>query len=153
MTRALLPLALLLTAATGAQAAGRVSLGVFERWGAFREDAPALRCWALTRGARSSGGVLRVGFWPRPGARAQVSVTPPSGREAREGALHAGEVRVALRGNGATLWTLSPADDARVVAAMRGGADVVVSTRNWQSRFAAAGAATAIDAAAIGCSR
>lgn len=146
-------LLLALTPALLAAVPARVSLGVFDRWGAFRDDAPAPHCWALARGGRAGGGVLRVGYWPNRGVRGQVSIAPPDGRVVREATLRVGGARVPLAGDGRTLWAPSPAQDAAILAALRADRPAIVDARNWRSTFPARGAASAIDAAAIGCAR
>lgn len=103
MRRALalpLPLPLLLALALAAPpVAARDSLGIFERWGAFR-DLGVPRCYAIAKDARM---------------------------------------------------------DAALIAALRGGGEMTVSARaangrTFRDTFVLRGAASAIDAAALGCS-
>lgn len=146
-----------------AQAQARDSLGVFESWGAFRDlDVP--RCYAIAEPARASAkGNWRpfasVGYWPRAHLRGQVHI-----RLSREMAansritLSIGDRRFELSGGGADAWPPDRQADAAIVAAMRSGTSMSVSARartgaSFADTYALRGAATAIDAAALGCGR
>ena len=153
----MLTLALLLTA----QAGGRESIGVFGAWGAFRDPAPA-RCFAIAAPVRA-GAASR---W-----RPFASIAARFGRD-RRGAvfvrlsttrslaapvtLAIGERRFALSGNDSAAWSPDAATDHAIVAAMRGGRSMSVAAvtpagHPFADSYALNGAATAIDAAALGC--
>jgi hypothetical protein len=141
--------------------APRTALGIFESWGAFRDPAAA-RCYAVvtpdaTVGRASVRGYASVGFWPRARVRQQVYVrlTRPRGASA-ELRLTLGARRFILTGKGVHGWASDARMDAAIVAAMRSNPSMVVESRSADGRVIAdtyrlRGAATAIDAAALGC--
>lgn len=143
--------------------AAKDSLGVFERWGAFR-DPGAGRCYAIavpeaSRAARDFAPFASVGTWPRRGVRGQVHfrLSRRLG-PAPNPTLALGGQRFALTGGGGDAWARDPAMDAAIVAAMRAAGSMSVSAtdargRRFTDRYSLAGAATAIDAAAVGCAR
>lgn len=140
---------------------GRVAIGIFESWGAFRDPSTS-RCYAVatpetTAGRASVRGYASVGFWPKARVRQQfyVRLTRPRATNA-ELRLTLGERRFILTGNGAHGWARDARMDAAIVAAMRSNASMVVESsgvdgRRIADRYALRGAATAIDAAALGC--
>lgn len=142
----------------------RDALGVFGRWGAFR-DAKEARCYAIAEPIdwrdprRSWSPFASVGFWPRQGVRGQVSIK--LSRELQQDAaatLTIGGKRFRLSGAGADVWAKDRQDDAAIIAALRAGGTLGVHgrARNGQSfsdHYELRGAATAIDAAALGCAR
>ncbi len=158
MKRALLALAVVASPAS----AGRTSLGTFDGWGAFRDDNPA-RCYAIAQPVRRSSGKWQpfasVATWPRARVRGQVHIR--LGREKLAAApvmLTIGDRRFAMVAGGADVWALDPRVDAAIVAAMRSAPFMRVSTRAATGRsfvetYALKGAATAMDAAALGCAR
>lgn len=143
-------------------ASARTSLGTFERWGAFRDDAP-VRCFAIAEPVRQGGGRWRsfasVATWPGAGVRGQLHI-----RLARE-KLSAAPVRLSVGGrrfmlvaSGADAWAPDARTDAAIVAAMRSAPAMTVSTRavtgaTFSETYGLKGAATALDAAALGCAR
>jgi hypothetical protein len=141
--------------------APRTALGIFEGWGAFR-DARTARCYAISTpdaavGRASVRGYASVGFWPKARVRQQVYIrlTRPrtAGAELR---LMLGSRRFILTGNGVHGWASDGRMDAAIVAAMRANSSMVVESvgtdgRRIADRYALRGAATAIDAAALGC--
>ncbi len=149
---------LLLLAAGGAQA--RDALGVYEGWGAFR-DARPLRCFAIAEPVRSRGGKWRpfasVANWPVFGVRGQVHFR--LSREKRAGApitITVDDQRTSLIGSGADAWAPDKRVDAAIVAAIRSGRSMSISTvatggGGFADTYRLKGAATAIDAAALGC--
>lgn len=155
------PLALLLTVA--APAAARDSLGVFGKWGAFR-DAAVPRCYAIAMAEPSSRQrefqpYAAIGTWPRRGERGQVhfrlarTIAPGSGVR-----LYISGQRFDLAAGGADAWAADKRMDAAVVAAMRSAGQMTVSARDarglgFSSTYLLEGAATAMDAAAIGCAQ
>jgi len=144
--------------------AARDVLGVFQRWGAFR-DAGQGRCFAIAQPL--AGGweaspwrpFAAVGYWPRQSVRGQLHIRLSHQLADGTGAtLGIGERRFALAGGGADVWAADRRADAAIVAAMRSGRLMSVSGRakaggTFTDRYALRGAATAIDAAALGCAR
>ncbi|HUQ13675.1 MAG TPA: hypothetical protein VM055_05295 [Novosphingobium sp.] len=152
-----LPLALILVVAP---AAARDSVGVFESWGAFR-DAKVPRCYAIAMAQAAKPGDFQpyatVGQWPKRGLRNQVHFRL-SRRTAPGSAitLTVGERRFALSGGGGNAWAANRTVDAGIVAAMRSATRMRVSAvaadgRAFADAYPLAGAASAIDAAALAC--
>jgi len=155
---AALPLAL------STPAGARESLGVFGGWGAFR-DAEGPRCYAIAEPARRSGtnaswrAFASIGNWPTKGMRGQVQVR--LSRERRANAtvtLGIGDRRFPLAGGAADAWAADRRADAAIIAAMRSGSSMSVASVDTHGRpfadvYPLRGAATAIDAAALGCAR
>jgi hypothetical protein len=151
----------LLAALLATPALARDSLGMFSGWGAFRDPAVP-RCYAIAMAdpstrKRDYQPYAAVGSWPRRGVRSQVHFRlsrklAPNARIA----LSIGRDRFQLTGGGGDAWAVDHRMDAAIVAAMRSALSMTVSARDTQGRnFAStwqlAGAATAMDAAAIGC--
>lgn len=165
MRRALAPLILIAAWQTPAQA--RDSLGIFERWGAFRD--PAIpRCYAISEPARRSArtpdaqhwrAFMSIGTWPKQGVRGQVHfrlsrALSPGGRVT----VGVGDRRFTLVAGTADAWATDPRMDAAIVAAIRANTSLSVEGRASDGRafadvYALRGAATAMDAAALGCAR
>ena len=155
---------LLLTIAvvTSPASAARNSLGMFEGWGAFRDDTPP-RCFAIAQPVRGGGGKWRpfasVASWPKAGVRGQLHIR--LGREKLAAApvtLTIGDRRFTLVAGGADAWAPDPRVDAAIVAAMRSAPSMSVTTRaatgaGFAETYALKGAATAMDAASLGCAR
>lgn len=153
-----------LSVALPAAAAERTSLGIFRDWGAFREgaaDAPA-RCFALAEpppGTRVAGrgAFASVASWPTKRIRAQIAIT--LSRDHRDGApitLSIGESSFALVGQGRNAWAPDRRTDATIVAAMRSGSSMSVSSVTPQGMpfadgYRLRGAASAIDSALLAC--
>lgn len=146
-----------------APAAARDSLGVFDSWGAFR-DPGVPRCYAIAAAApngrqRQFEPFASVGTWPNRGVRNQLHLR--LSREVREGGairLRVGREDFELVGGSGDAWARDRAMDAAVVAAMRSANAMRVSATDrrgnrFSDRYDLAGAATAIDAATVGCSR
>lgn len=139
--------------------AAKDSLGVFGQWGAFR-DPSVPRCYAIA--AADDAGAqayASVGTWPKRGVRGQLHV-----RLSRAAAplsaisLRLGGERFELAGSGADAWARDRRMDAAIVAAMRSARSMSVSARDpggrrFTDRYSLAGAATAMDAATVGCAR
>jgi hypothetical protein len=155
--------ALLLLPVAEPALAERQSLGVFFQWGAFLENAPK-RCFAIAEPNRSPKPqgwqpFASVGFWPGSGVRAQVHFR--LSRRKRPGSavlLRIDERTFQLYAGGANAWAPDPRGDAEIVAAMRSGIDMILETRSEtgapvRDYYQLRGAATAIDAAAVACSR
>ena len=150
-------------------AAAKDSLGVFGDWGAFR-DPEVPRCYAIAaaqeearssraRTAREHAPFASIGTWPKRQVRGQVHVrlsrnTAPSAAIS----LSIGGQRFALTGGGGDAWARDRTMDAAIVAAMRSAGSMSVSARDasgsrFTDRYSLAGAATALDAATVGCAR
>ena len=148
-------------ASLAAPLAARDALGVFGSWGAFR-DARPLRCFAIAEPpSRFRDAIFRpfaaIASWPGRNARGQLHIRLRKAKLAGAPIMLAiGERRFPLVGGGGDAWAPDARSDAAIVAAMRSGSSMSVSTRAENGRaFADAyglrGAATAIDAAALGC--
>lgn len=160
MRRGLIIVAAALGAVT--PAAARDSLGMFERWGAFRDPAGP-RCYAIAqpvlRGRAGSRGFASVGTWPAQRVRAQLHVRLSRPRASNAPvALTLGERRFRLSAGEVDAWAADARMDAAIVAAMRSATSMSVSSvgqdgRPFADTYGLRGAATAIDAAALGCVR
>ncbi|AJR26119.1 hypothetical protein [Sphingobium sp. RSMS] len=148
--------------ATAAQA--RDSLGVFEAWGAFRDPTPSQsggpRCYAIAMPvAAGSEGFAAVGSWPRQSVRGQVHFRLSRMRMGDAAViLNVGDRRFTLVAGQVDAWAPDARADAAIIAAMRSATSMSVQTRDARGRgfadtYALRGAATAIDAAALGCAR
>ena len=147
----------LLLALEGAQAPGRTTLGIFAGWGAFRDSAPA-RCFAIARPVPARGDAFAaISTWPREGARNQLHIRLSRARAAKARVtLSIGERRFELRAGAADAWAPDPSTDIAIVAAMRDARSMSVETlaasgAPFADTYALKGAASAIDAAAVGC--
>ncbi len=139
----------------------RDSLGVFEGWGTFRDPAVP-RCYAIAMPAgapRNANGFASVGNWPRQHVRGQLHIRLSRTRSNDAPVtLSVGERRFALVAGQRDAWARDSRDDAAIIAAMRSGGSMSVATLDARGRafadsYALRGAATAIDAAALGCAR
>jgi hypothetical protein len=160
--------ALLLLALIASPLAAKDSLGVFGQWGAFR-DPQVPRCYAIAaanpearasaRAAREHAAFASVGTWPRRGVRGQLHFRLSRNLADRPRlSLAIGGQRFELSGGGADAWARDRTMDAAIVAAMRSAGSKSVSAtdragRRFTDRYDLDGAATALDAATIGCAR
>ncbi len=136
----------------------RDALGVFGSWGAFRDPSP-LRCFAIARPVERgrSQPFASIATWPGQGARDQLHIRLSRTRAANARVtLAIGERRFELRAGDMDAWAPDPRTDAAVVAAIRDGRSMSVETVSangaaFADTYALKGAATAIDAAALGC--
>ena len=144
-------------------AVARDALGMFGTWGAFRDPAVP-RCYAIAMAEPSTlqrdyQPYAAIGSWPRRAVRGQVhlrlsrKLSPASTI-----VLTIGSQRFELVGGGGDAWAADQRMDAAIVAAMRSAGTMTVSARDAAGRgfsntWPLAGAATAMDAALIGCSR
>jgi hypothetical protein len=158
----LCPFTLGLVAMNAAPADARDALGMFGAWGAFR-DAGIPRCYAIAMPEKSAKHEVEpyadVGIWPKKGLRGQVHFrlshrTQPGA--AVQLALAGQHFR--LMGGGADAWAADERMQAAIMAAMRSGEMMTVSSRDGTGRlfadqYALPGAATAMDAAALGCAQ
>jgi len=134
------------------------SLGVFSGWAAFRDAAPA-RCYAIAQPQRErdSEPFASVSNWPDRGVRGQLHIR--MSRSVSEGAyvgLTVGSRRFVLAANGHNAWAKDARMDAAILAALRSADAMRISARGangvrFVDRYDLAGAATAIDAAIVGC--
>ena len=98
-----------------------------------------------------------VAWWPRQQVRGQVHFR--LSRKLQAGAsimLSIGDQRIALTGGGGDAWASDKRGDAAVIAAMRSAGSMTVSARDasgqgFSNTWDLSGAATAMDAAAVGC--
>lgn len=150
--------------AMGASAHARDSLGIFGQWGAFRDPAMP-RCYAIAEPARTSAGraswraFLSVGTWPKRGVRGQIHVRLSRAKApASKLYLSIAERRFALVAGSTDGWATDARMDAAIVAAMRSAETLSIEGTGANGRafadiYALKGAATAMDAAALGCAR
>ena len=146
-----------------APASARDSLGVFGTWGAFR-DPGVPRCYAIALAEPST--MMReyqpfaaIGTWPQRATRNQLHLR--LSRRVQPGmriVLNISGQRLQLTGGGGDAWAADQRMDAAVIAAMRSATSMTVSARDTQGRgfsntWRLTGAATAMDAATIGCAR
>lgn len=142
--------------------AARTSLGVFGDWGAFR-DAGAGHCYAIATAQpdprqRERQPFMTVATWPRSGVDGQVHwqlarMPGSSGIVAQIGGQS-----FRLRAQGPNAWAQDARMDAAVKAAMRSAQSLSVVYRDTKGRrfsdkYLLQGAATAMDAATLGCAR
>ena len=146
------------TGIIAAPLAAKDSLGVYSNWAAFRDDSPA-RCYAIAKPQRGSdnGPFASVANWPGAGIRGQLHIR--LSRSVADGAdvsLSIGDRDFDLVANGRNAWAADARMDAAVVAALRSATRMRVSGRaasgrRFSDRYDLSGAATAIDAAVVGC--
>lgn len=156
-SRFVLPLALL---ALAAPLAARESLGVYDSWAAFRDASPA-RCYAIAKaqGAKVQGkprapAYATISTWPGKRVRGAVHIVlsrevPAKGKVR----LAVGDKRFTLVTKGRNAWAADPQSDAAIIAAIRSAARMSVSGGGFTDRYTLSGAATAIDAATVGCAK
>jgi hypothetical protein len=141
-----------------APAAAQEPLGSWGLWAAFRG---ADRCYAVAEPVATSAPGTRpyatVAHWPRRGVRGQVHFR--LSREKREASavlLRIDGRAFQLAGRGWDAWAPDPRADAEIVLAMRSGLAMSIETRSAggqlvRDQYRLRGAATAVDAAALGC--
>ena len=150
-------------ALTPTAAAARESLGLYSDWGAFR-DPLIPRCYAIakplpSRLQRDYEPYASVGTWPKRAVRGQLHF-----RLSRKMAqtpkitLRIGGKSFALTGGGGDAWPADQTMNAAISAAMRSARQMTVSATDARGRrftniWNLPGAASAMDAAALGCAR
>lgn len=149
--------------ALAAPLAAKDSLGVFGKWGAFRDDGSA-RCYAISAaeigsGRRDFAAFASVGTWPEKRVRGQVHfrLSRALGSAPRLRLVVGGD-SFELTGSGSNAWAPGGQQDAAIVAALRAGSRMSVSATDnrgnrFTDRYSLDGAATALDAANVGCAR
>ena len=140
-------------------AATRDTVGVYKSWGAFRDAVPA-RCYAIARpivsGGRSSG-FASIATWPGRGLVSSLHVRLSRLRDRSAGVtLTVGERRFVLVADGLDAWAADAPSDRALIATIRAGRSMSVEAvgehgRPFADVYDLAGAATAIDAAALAC--
>lgn len=138
-------------------ATARESLGIFERWGAFREPA---RCFAIAQPVRAgSTGFASVASFPARGVRGQFHARLSRARATQaQVTLSIGERRFQLVAGAVDAWAPDTRTDAAIRSAIRSARSMSVESvdrrgRAFADTYALRGAATAIDAASLGCAR
>ncbi|MBC9032873.1 hypothetical protein IAG41_10760 [Sphingomonas sp. JC676] len=149
----------LLALAAALQGQGREALGVYDGWGAFRDAAP-MRCFAIARPVekyREAQPFVSIATWPRNRVRDQLHIRLSRARAANARVtLSVGERRFELMAGDSDAWAPDARTDAAIVAAMRDGRSMSVESVDangapFADSYALKGAASAIDAAALGC--
>ena len=155
-------LATLLVVSTQGVARARDALGVFGDWAAFRDPAVP-RCYAIAQPARAPNGphafaaYADVGDWPTRALRGQfhTRLARTSGAKTPV-TLSIGGQRFKLVAAGADAWAADERMDAAITAAMRSATGFSISAHDaagheFSATWTLSGAATAMDAALIGC--
>ena len=148
----------LATALIATPALAKERLGAWQSWAAFR-DAETPRCYAIGAPETSSGerGYVSVGFWPKRGLGHQIHVHLSRARSENSGiTLSAGGRRFRLIAKGDYGWAKDRQTDMAIIAAIRSSQSLSVTSiardgRSIVDAYATRGAASAIDAAALGC--
>ena len=143
-------------------AMARDALGVWDGWGAFRDPAVP-RCYAIAMAldlhqkARETQGYATVGTWPKRGIHGEVHIRLSRAVQPdRPVSISLGGQKFAAIAHGFDAWTADRRMDAAIIAAMRAGGDMAISARAHDGRtfrdsYHLSGAASAIDAANLGC--
>ncbi|WP_338244227.1 hypothetical protein [Aurantiacibacter hainanensis] len=158
--RSLLPILLLVLAAP---LAAKDSLGVYGQWGAFR-DAEVPRCYAIaaaeeSRNRRDFRPYASVGTWPRRQVRGQIHFRLSRELSSRPRVrLAIGGQRFDLAAGGSDAWAADAAGDAAILGAIRSASRMSItatdaSGNRFTDRYSLEGAATAMDAAQVGCAQ
>lgn len=150
---------MMLALALLALVAPRETIGIYERWGAFR-DAQPTRCFAVARPsdkARRGEAFVSIASWPARGVRHQLYVRLSRARaDHARVMLVAGERRFELTASRHDAWAPDARTDAAIVAAMRDGRALSVESVDTDGTpfvdgYPLQGAASAIDAATLAC--
>lgn len=142
-------------------ALARDALGVWSDWGAFRDPAVP-RCYAIAMAGAGGKGrelvpFMTVGTWPRRNVRGEVHwrLSRRLAADAKVTVTLGGE-KFDLIGGEASAWAPDKRIDAAIVARMRSAPALTVSGkardgRTFRDSYRLAGAASALDAATVGC--
>lgn len=138
------------------------SLGVFSQWGAFR-DTEVPRCYAIAaaqpdRNGKASAGYVSVGHWPRRSIRGQVHFRLSQETSSSDVRVRIGRQTFSLVVSERNAWAKDRQSDAAIIAALRSSDTMSLGLRDKRGKrvsdeYALDGAATAIDAATVACSR
>ncbi|GAA0471200.1 hypothetical protein GCM10009096_10180 [Parasphingorhabdus litoris] len=145
------------------QTAAKDSLGIFNSWGAFR-DPNVPRCYAIAESEEITGKAERksyasVGFWPKRNIRAQFHVRLSRDRSTNSRVMVGiGGRRFQLTADRSDGWSQDRRMDAAIIAALRSAKSMTIESTGRDGKpivdaYLLRGAATAIDAASLGCSR
>ncbi len=158
MKRAVIMLAIL----AGTPALARDSLGIFGGWGAFR-DATPYRCYAIAQPEDERGspqaGYATLSWWPSRNIRGQFHVRFAAAlRDGTSVFLSAGGRRWRLTASENEAWSPSARHDAYIIAKLRAASAMHVTGidrkhGNFSDFYSLQGAASAFDAAALGCAK
>lgn len=141
----------------------RENIGIYGNWGAFR-DPLVPRCYAIAKALPSTmrrdyQPYATVGTWPKRRLRNQIHfrLSRKLAQDPRL-SLRIGAKTFALIGGGGDAWAVDGRMNAAITAAMRSASDMTVSARGadgkgFSNTWKLGGAASAMDAAAIGCAR
>ena len=141
----------------------RESLGLYSDWAAFR-DPVIPRCYAIAKALpskldRDYEPYAAVGTWPKRSARNQVHfrMSRKLARNPRL-TLRIGGKSFTLTGGGGDAWAADRKMNAAILAAMRSARRMTVSAsgangKRFSNTWRLPGAASAMDAAAIGCAK
>lgn len=138
-------------------------LGVYQGWAAFR-DPETPRCYAIaapeeTFRKPTQPAFLSIGFWPKRSITHQIYVRLSRSRAPNGGVtLTAGGRRFRLKAAGDSAWAADRRMDLAIVAAMRSATSLSIETigrdgRSVVDTYSLRGGPSAIDAAALGCTR
>jgi hypothetical protein len=155
------PTILLCAAMLPTAAPARDAIAVFADWGAFRDASPT-RCFAIAEpppgtSAEGRGAYATIASWPDRRIRAQLSVRLSRGHlPGAPVTLTIGDAGYRLGADARTAWAHNRRQDAQIVAAMRSGSSMSVSTVSplhhaYADVYRLRGAASAIDAAMLAC--
>jgi hypothetical protein len=132
---------------------------MFETWGAFRDARPP-RCFAIAEPVRTAPKDAQwrpfasVAVWPALHQRNQLHIRlRRPAPKANRVTLTIGRTRFPLIAGGADAWSPDARTDAAIVAAMRSADRMTVAVAGSSDTYLLRGAATAIDAATLGCTR
>ena len=144
-------------------AMARENIGIYGSWGAFR-DPSVPRCYAISKALpsklrREYQPYATVGTWPKRALRNQVHfrMSRKLAKEPRI-TIRIGGKSFGLIGGGGDAWPADARVNAAIAAAMRSASQMTVSAsgadgQRFSNTWKLAGAASAMDAAAIGCAR
>lgn len=165
MKRRCVPLLLLALAGAAQGALARDVLGIYKEWAAFRDREPAgkpSRCYAIAQPGDIAGepereAFVSVGVWANNGVRGQFHVRLSRDRSTSAVAMVSlGGRSFRLTGNRSDLYAESRAMDRAIIAAIRTSSSLSVESIGRDGgplvdAYNLKGAASAIDAARIGC--
>ncbi len=163
MIRCILATTCAVTLLVAGPALARDTLGIYNSWGAFH-DATPLRCYAIAQPDQTEGSssgwhaFAAVATWPALGTRNQLHMRLSrryGGRSAPT--LLIDDERFPLIAGGADAWAPDPRTDAAIVATMRSARAMMIVADGVggpiRDAYLLKGAATAIDAAQLGCAK